>query len=62
MLIYSTCLYTWNDEIITEFIYDIFNLEFGSTGKFCSFIQSVQFVSLTAVYTAADNVVIKSFF
>ena len=59
---YSTGLYTWHDIVFTEIIYDVFNIQLGSTGKFGSLIQTIQFVTLSAVYTAADNFVIKCFF
>ena len=26
VFVYSTCLYTWNDEVITESFYDIFDI------------------------------------
>ena len=62
VFIYSTGLYTWHDIVFTEIIYDVFNIQLGSTGKFGSLIQTIQFVTLSAVYTAADNFVIKCFF
>ena len=41
VLINSSGFYARNNVIVTEFIDDIFDVQFGSTGKFCTFFQSV---------------------
>ena len=61
VFVYGACLYTRHNIIVAKFIDDIFNVEFGSSGKFCSLVQSIQFCALSAVDAAADYFIIKGF-
>ena len=50
-----------NDVVLCEFIGDVLNVQFGSTGELCALLQSVQLFLLSAVDAAADDFVIIGF-
>ena len=54
-------LNTRNDVFVTEFIDNIFDVEFGSTTCFCTLVQSIKFASLSTVDADADNFIIIIF-
>ena len=61
VLINCSGLYTRHDKFVTEFVHDIFNIQFGGSRKTCPFFQTVQFIALPAVHAAADNIIAEGF-
>ena len=59
VLIDSACLHTRHNEVIAEVVDNVFNVKLGGSAGFRAFFQPVEFLFLTDVHAAADDLVVK---